>query len=143
MANRLTRLICAALVLPGLLLVSTPAVSLSFKRVWAVDLRFEARATALPAGERTKLASKLDEVRRSGDCVEYVISHGDAEIGVDGDMVEARRVALERANFVANLLRTYGIPAALIYSHIPPAVLTNSAAAVEIVSIRRGALPCM
>lgn len=93
--------------------------------VWAEEVPFAIGATALPAEERTKILSKLSEAQAESACFDYVIAQGSAVEGLEGARKPARHLAMERAQYVADIVRKAGIPSARVFPRIPPAVLAE------------------
>lgn len=132
--------------LVGILIFSPASFSLSFKKVWALQLDFSSSTSALLASEKTKLIEFIEKIQRDPSCVEFAISEGYADIS-EGKKDQARKLSEERAQYVADLLQRYGVPARLIHkkvSHTLPgcAGSRNACAVIEVQSSRRGAPTC-
>lgn len=97
----------------------------SDRMVWAEEVQFATGATALPAEERTKILSMLSEAQAKSACLDYVIAQGSAVEVLEGARKPARHLAMERAQYVAGIVRKAGIPSARIFPNIPPAVFTE------------------
>lgn len=120
----------------GLLLaaiVSWPLIanSTSDRMVWAEDVQFATGAASLPAEERSKILSKLSEAQAKSACLDYVIAVGFAVEGLEGAREPARRLAMRRAQYVADIVQRTGIPAARVFPRIPVADLTGCSKASE------------
>lgn len=120
-----------------------PALALTWKGTWALDLPFASGSVGLPEIERGKLGQFLTQIEAKGVCIEFVIAHGSAQEVEEGDRAHARALAMRRAEYVANLVRVRGVRAELIHAAVPVAVLDNSrTVSVEVVGFMRGAPTC-
>lgn len=119
-ANLRAGLLFAAIVIWPLIANST-----SDRMVWAEEVRFATGAASLSAEERNRILSKLSEAQAKSACLDYVIAEGSAVEGLEGAREPARRLAMRRAQYVADIVKRTGIPSARVFTRIPAADLTR------------------
>jgi hypothetical protein len=106
--------------LAGTVLAAASASICAFQKpTYGVDVHFAKSAVALSAKEREKLIQALDTVRNRDWCAfeaAYVSAYEDPR---EGPPDHVKKLARSRADYLANLLRAYGVPASLVGVETP------------------------
>jgi len=101
--------------LAGIVLAAASASICALQKpTYGVDVHFAKSAASLSAKEREGLIKALDTVRNRDWCafeVAYVSVYEDPR---EGPPDHVKKLASSRADYLASLLRTYGVPASLV-----------------------------